>query len=602
MVSRTILIINRNGERKYFFRHLSRCVHIKRAIFLFSVIFCVINSISTYDARQQSTYENASLSDQINSSDGGDSNNSSTIAEDQNFFIEVISPTTHGAMSDVRSRNGNSGQSDRSPIQDVKNIFIDNRSLETNYCDLAFINDADRKEIINNYVEADDSIFESESYGSSVIRNKRALAKIYTIETAIFVDPSLANRFEGRFDELKRLIMAIMNEVQLIYEYSSMRTRIRIIVVKYEVLTQLNGPNTAEGDIDQYLDNFCAWQARRYRQENWNSRWDHALMLTGLDLFKDMGNKKRNKKVLGLAWVNGMCKPSYSCTLNEGKSFEAAFVIAHELGHSLGILHDGRGNNCDPEKYIMSEKTGPGKVNWSPCSNVYINNFMARGNGRCLENIAMSAGDLDFRRTNRLPGEQFPANIQCQLALGSDYRAYVTSKEPFRSICRELWCISGNWATPAHPALEGSQCAPNGERCYQGDCSFGFTRDAIAEHSRGQHSDAAGNQRSNRRWTRNRGGTRNRRPVPIGGGSHHRLNSRRGTVAENIQKDDQIISRSAGASSGLSGLKNSTKATGSTIKNQNESGKSSTSIFESIRDGFNSFTNSAKNFFSNLFS
>lgn len=53
-----------------------------------------------------------------------------------------------------------------------------------------------------------------------------------------------------------------------------------------------------------------------------------------------------------------MCKPSYSCTLNEGKSFEASFVISHEMGHSLGILHDGRGNNCDGDKFLMSEKTG----------------------------------------------------------------------------------------------------------------------------------------------------------------------------------------------------------------------------------------------------
>lgn len=94
------------------------------------------------------------------------------------------------------------------------------------------------------------------------------------------MDQSLAQRFEGRVDELKRLLMAIMDEVQLIYEYSSMRTRIKIVVVKFEVLNG-HGPETAEGDIDRYLDNFCAWQARRYRQENWNSRWDHALMLTG---------------------------------------------------------------------------------------------------------------------------------------------------------------------------------------------------------------------------------------------------------------------------------------------------------------------------------
>lgn len=43
---------------------------------------------------------------------------------------------------------------------------------------------------------------------------------------------------------------------------------------------------------------------------------------------------------------------------------------------SLGILHDGTGNNCDPDKYIMSEKTGPGKINWSPCSNIYLDNFL----------------------------------------------------------------------------------------------------------------------------------------------------------------------------------------------------------------------------------
>lgn len=39
------------------------------------------------------------------------------------------------------------------------------------------------------------------------------------------------------------------------------------------------------------------------------------------------------RQIKGLAWVNGMCKPTYSCTLNEGKSFEASFVIAHEMGH-----------------------------------------------------------------------------------------------------------------------------------------------------------------------------------------------------------------------------------------------------------------------------
>ncbi|GFY59789.1 a disintegrin and metalloproteinase with thrombospondin motifs 12 [Trichonephila inaurata madagascariensis] len=76
-----------------------------------------------------------------------------------------------------------------------------------------------------------------------------------------------------------------------------------------------------------------------------------------------------------LAWVNGMCRPKHSCTLNEGSSFEAAFVIAHEMGHSLGMMHDGRGNDCDPSAFLMSEKTGPGRITWSTCSNDYLERF-----------------------------------------------------------------------------------------------------------------------------------------------------------------------------------------------------------------------------------
>lgn len=34
-----------------------------------------------------------------------------------------------------------------------------------------------------------------------------------------------------------------------------------------------------------------------------------------------------------------------------------------------------------------------------------------------------------------------------------------------------MWCLAGSWATPAHPALEGSICGSHGLKCYQGICS-----------------------------------------------------------------------------------------------------------------------------------
>ncbi|XP_015790631.2 A disintegrin and metalloproteinase with thrombospondin motifs adt-1-like [Tetranychus urticae] len=510
------------------------------------------------------------------------------------------------------------------------------------------MNEEDRKKAFQEYLMINET-------SNEINRPKRSLAKIYTIETAIFVDSSLAQKYDGHLDDLQRLIMSIMNEVQLIYEYSSMETRIQIVITKLEILRN-EGPDDAEGDIDQYLDNFCLWQAKLHRAENWAQRWDHALMLTGLDLYKDIGGGKKNKKVLGLAWVNGMCKPTYSCTLNEGKSFEASFVIAHEMGHSLGILHDGRSNNCDADKFIMSEKTGPGKINWSPCSNVYITNFLSRGHGRCLENVAMATGELDFRRLGRLPGEQFPPNIQCQLALGSQYKAYVSSKEPFNNICRELWCLSGSWATPAHPALEGSQCGPDDRRCYQGSCSSGRVKIQEAQESNinnhfnrltslSQSTSFNGGQLIplnrpsstpwNRRWNRNRTGFRpfrrkssinpfyslpnpgpiiyNRRRPLIDSNHASQLDSLAGMAkssqsSETIRmkrktdSDDKQTMRSSKGSINGNQSKQSTNFTNPGNFTNSQTAMLTDNLWmETIRNQIKSFTEGAKNLFSSLF-
>lgn len=127
-----------------------------------------------------------------------------------------------------------------------------------------------------------------------------------------------------------------------------------------------------------------------------------------------------------------MCKGNYSCTINEAANLESTFVIAHEIGHSLGVMHDGQRNNCDPNGYIMSEKTGAGKVHWSRCSNNYLNDSINRGHLGCLDVEQNSAKesiyDLDKLRP---PGQVYTINEQCKLAFGANYTSFVTRQKPF---------------------------------------------------------------------------------------------------------------------------------------------------------------------------
>ncbi|KAK6643512.1 hypothetical protein RUM43_005022 [Polyplax serrata] len=304
-------------------------------------------------------------------------------------------------------------------------------------------------------------------------RRSFGLKKEVKVETAIFVDRDLYRHMLNNFPEnternLYRFVLAMINAVQLLYNDDSLEFKVTFLLKRLEILHADPPKLQRSHDIDRYLSNFCAWQEKE--NLSWEKsplHWDHALMLTGLDLYAIGKSGKLSNQVLGLAPVAGMCKPSSSCTVNEGLHFESVYVVAHEIGHNLGMRHDGPSadNDCDPNSHIMSPTLGSGKSTWSQCSNRYLSHFLQSPQAQCL--FQTTDAQLDHTEGGTLPGERFDADLQCMLKYGKQSERSQTQN--IEEICRDLRCTKERYTWTSHPALEGTKCGAT-KWCRLGRC------------------------------------------------------------------------------------------------------------------------------------
>jgi hypothetical protein len=119
--------------------------------------------------------------------------------------------------------------------------------------------------------------------------------------------------------------------MDLLYGHKSLGVPLGFRLVHLELIRRLpSGLDPSGGKAKAYLSSFCD-HAGALNTEG--SRWDHALLLTGLDL-----HEEGLKSTAGLAWAGTMCYRYYSCSLAEGASFGSAFIVTHEIGKELNSL------------------------------------------------------------------------------------------------------------------------------------------------------------------------------------------------------------------------------------------------------------------------
>lgn len=207
---------------------------------------------------------------------------------------------------------------------------------------------------------------------------------------------------------------------------------------------------------------------------------DHATLITGYDLrSSDLQND-----LLGVAYTFGVCSEEPTSLVEESFTEQTANTLAHEIGHSLGMHHDGDANSCPADDFFVMAPTSAlpttrakasNPWTFSPCSVEVLTSFLALSDAACtLIDEATSVTDFSSY-TIREYGQRVDADAQCQARYGplsrfcrQDY--LVVTGLTFDDMCYNMKCfnpVAGRCVqVPAH---DGTSCG-DGKWCFKGMC------------------------------------------------------------------------------------------------------------------------------------
>ncbi|XP_063816638.1 A disintegrin and metalloproteinase with thrombospondin motifs 12 [Pseudophryne corroboree] len=292
----------------------------------------------------------------------------------------------------------------------------------------------------------------------------RSISKERWVETLVVADTKMIE-YHGS-ENVESYIFTVMNMVAGLFHDPTIGNAIHIKVVRVILLEEEEEGLKIVHHADQTLASFCKWQKSiNPKSDSHPAHHDVAVLLTRKDI---CASRNSPCETLGLSHLSGMCQPFRSCNINEDSGLPTAFTIAHEIGHSFGIQHDGQGNDCESvggHPYIMSRQlhydTSP--LTWSACSKEYITRFLDRGWGFCLDDLPAKK---DFKLPLIAPGVLYDVNHQCQLQYGPN----ATFCELVDNICQTLWCsVKHSCRSKLDATADGTRCGEN-KWCINGAC------------------------------------------------------------------------------------------------------------------------------------
>ncbi|CAI5774925.1 and metalloproteinase domain-containing 9-like [Podarcis lilfordi] len=203
-----------------------------------------------------------------------------------------------------------------------------------------------------------------------ILRRRRAvLPEKRYVELYMVVDKNRYLRKKSDAEAVQKETVELANYVDGMFS----PLNIQVVLIGLEIWTQGNPIDVDSGSAGDVLGKFASWRETNLLKR---SRNDVSHLIIGRSAFG---------ATVGMAFVGTVCSPNHGgsiSTFNHDAVIAHATVVAHELGHNLGMNHDD--GRC-PGQYIMHSSDN-GSKNFSSCSANDFEDLILRGRGTCLRN------------------------------------------------------------------------------------------------------------------------------------------------------------------------------------------------------------------------
>ncbi|XP_078416477.1 A disintegrin and metalloproteinase with thrombospondin motifs 5 [Cetorhinus maximus] len=301
--------------------------------------------------------------------------------------------------------------------------------------------------------------------GQAAGRSRRSVSRARHVELLLVADQSMSQKY-GR--NIRHYLLTLASIASKLFGHASIENPVRLAVVNIVVVTEVaKGPEVSK-NAAATLKNFCRWQHQLNQLGDGHAEHhDAAILFTRENL---CGHHSCD--TLGMADVGTICSSERSCAIVEDDGLHAAFTVAHEIGHLLGLSHDDS-KFCEESYGLTEDKRLMSSIltsidsskPWSKCTSATVTEFFDDGHGDCL----LDPPQKPLRVPEELPGQSYDAVRQCKLAFGPEYTVC-----PGMDVCSRLWCAvirQGQMVcmTKKLPAVEGTPCG-KGRICLHGKC------------------------------------------------------------------------------------------------------------------------------------